>query len=544
MASWYTSSTRHAAVTQWAATTAYNVGDLRRQLAAPTVGQERVFRCTTAGTSGGSEPAPWTLTVGGTTNDNTAVWTEVTGNSTYGWTAPHSRFWNALTATWAAAGDTVYVGHDHAETQSTAMTITSAGTVASPVIVICVNDGATPPTAVATTGSVTTTGASAISMRGFAHVYGLIFNSGSGAVNAGFNICTTASTNDSWLFDTCQIKCVASSSTNHVAIGNTRASSIKFINCIFTFASVSSQIQLDAGRIEFIGGSIAASGSVPSNLMINSSAGRTHLVVMRGVDLSGFGSGKELVYMTTSSVAEFRFENCKLGASVAITSSTPTAPGACSVEAINSDSADPTTAGQRYAKHVYQGVVTSETTIVRTGGASDGIASFSRKMVSTANTKFFSPLEGPWVYFWNSTLSATTVAFETVTNNVTLTDAEAWIEVEHLGTSGFPLSLIERDRAADILATPANQTTSSETWTTTGLTTPVKQTLSESVTPAEIGWIRARVCLAKASTTVYFCPKIQSTSTRQYMAPDGSIVNASASGGLKFHPGMSGGVNA
>ena len=75
MAAWYLGSTKWTAVTAWAALTAYNVGDLRRQLATPTVGEERVFRCTTAGTSGAAEPAPWTLTKGGTTADATVVWT-------------------------------------------------------------------------------------------------------------------------------------------------------------------------------------------------------------------------------------------------------------------------------------------------------------------------------------------------------------------------------------------------------------------------------------------------------------------------------------
>jgi len=90
MATWYLGSTKHAAVAQWAATTAYVVGDFVRQLAAPTKDNERVWRCTTAGTSGGTEPS-WTLTKGSTTNDNTVVWTEVTGNSAYGWSAAAAR---------------------------------------------------------------------------------------------------------------------------------------------------------------------------------------------------------------------------------------------------------------------------------------------------------------------------------------------------------------------------------------------------------------------------------------------------------------------
>ena len=56
----------------WQASTAYAVDDMIRPTS-PT-SPSRVFKCTTAGTSGGTEPT-WNTTVDGTTNDGTAVWT-------------------------------------------------------------------------------------------------------------------------------------------------------------------------------------------------------------------------------------------------------------------------------------------------------------------------------------------------------------------------------------------------------------------------------------------------------------------------------------
>lgn len=56
--------------TAWAASTAYVVGDIRR----PTTATPYYYVCTTAGTSGGTEPT-WSTTVDGTTTDNTVVWT-------------------------------------------------------------------------------------------------------------------------------------------------------------------------------------------------------------------------------------------------------------------------------------------------------------------------------------------------------------------------------------------------------------------------------------------------------------------------------------
>ena len=67
------------AVTPWAATTAVAVGALRRQLAAPAVNSERVFVCTTAGTTGSTEPT-WVITRGArTTAVGTVSWLVCTG---------------------------------------------------------------------------------------------------------------------------------------------------------------------------------------------------------------------------------------------------------------------------------------------------------------------------------------------------------------------------------------------------------------------------------------------------------------------------------
>lgn len=65
-----------AASSAWQASTAHTVGD--RVLRTTGLGTENTgglwFRCSTAGTTGGSEPT-WNTTVGGTTTDGTAVWT-------------------------------------------------------------------------------------------------------------------------------------------------------------------------------------------------------------------------------------------------------------------------------------------------------------------------------------------------------------------------------------------------------------------------------------------------------------------------------------
>lgn len=58
---------------EWAATTAYTVGNMLE----PVTPNTFVYRCTTAGTSAGSEPTWPTAAIGDTVADGTVVWTLV-----------------------------------------------------------------------------------------------------------------------------------------------------------------------------------------------------------------------------------------------------------------------------------------------------------------------------------------------------------------------------------------------------------------------------------------------------------------------------------
>jgi hypothetical protein len=161
----------------------------------------------------------------------------------------------------------------------------------------------------------------------------------------------------------------------------------------------------------------------------------------------------------------------------------------------------------------YAGSIKSETTIVRADGATDGTQPFSWKMTSSANCNAaLSQLETDELPpKWNEVVgSAITVQVEIAHDSVTnLTDGEVALEVQYLGTSGVPLSLFISDSKSSFLATAADQTTSSATWTTTGMTNPNKQVLSVTFTPQEVGFILPKVILGKASKTIYVCPKVQ-----------------------------------
>jgi hypothetical protein len=432
----------------------------------------------------------------------------------------------ALTA--AGAGGRIGVKSDHAESQASAMALTSPGTDASPVHILCIDwsSDTVGSNALTTGATVTTTGNSSITFAGVAHSIGVTYSAASGAVGAGI---ATSATSFRWTFENGALIIAGTGAGARIAIGAGGVDGAKctLINTNLKFAAVGQSVDINGIELTMIGGSVDAAGSIPTTLF--SQTNRGSLVRLSGVDLSAIGSGKNLFAAAANALVDAKMFNCKLGSSVAITTGSIANPGAFRIQAVNNDSAD---TNIRYYKQDYQGTITQESTIVRTGGASDGTTPISRKMVTTANSKFYSPLVSDPIDVWNETLSALTATVEVVTDNVTLTDAEAWLEVEYLGTSGFPISTLAHDRASNILSTPANQTSSAVAWTTTGLGTPVTQKLSVTFTPAEKGWIRFRVHLAKASTTMYFCPEVDGlgfTSGRQWQGA--AYINEGASGG-------------
>jgi hypothetical protein len=67
-----TKNPKEATATTWTASTAYLVGDVVK----PTTPNGFIYECTTAGTSGGTQPT-WATTAGATVNDGTAQWVAI-----------------------------------------------------------------------------------------------------------------------------------------------------------------------------------------------------------------------------------------------------------------------------------------------------------------------------------------------------------------------------------------------------------------------------------------------------------------------------------
>jgi hypothetical protein len=438
--------------------------------------------------------------------------------STSSGTGDGSSWVNAYTTLAAAlaaisAGDTVYVSQAHAETGGASITLTSPGTVGNMCRVMCANDGAIPPTALATGAKVATgAGAYAITIGvGYMYYYGIEFDVATGANAASFGAISNGSNNPAYLvLDTCKIVLTntsASSRINLLTLGGSGANQrVDLLNTTLQFGSTSQFVVLGTGIVNWKNTASAIAGATIPTLLFQPATGTTGLAVLEltGVDLSALGSGKSIFAGGSGIPAIMRAVNSKLGASVAAMSGTIPNQGGAQVYLENCDSGATNTRMEHYK---YPGSIKTETTKVRTtGGASDGTTPISHVFATLATGPgLFSPLEGPWMSIWNDTSgSAKTVTVELCTENVALYNDEVWLEVEYLGTSGYPESVLTTSRVADVFATHALLTTSAAAWS--GFTTAAPQKIALAFTPALKGLIRARVCVAKASAFVYVDP--------------------------------------
>lgn len=410
-----------------------------------------------------------------------------------------------------AAGDRYFLAHDHLETSTGAnVAITFKGTVTAIDRVIAVNRaGSVPPVSAdirTRSAIIELTGAFSFSFaaNGGNYVYleGVIFKIGSGATTAAFAF------NGGWHYmKGCAIQKLGTTGTVSAIFGTALTNAINRIiwdDVTLKFGSTLDAFNMRSGYSllwKNTANAIDPAGAIPTTL-INNGSTTANDVTLDGVDLSALGAGKTI--FGGGAIQNFRrMINCKLDPAVTIS-------GALTSNAPRHELyvSDGSATGYRQEIYSYGGTLTTETTIVRTGGASDGVQAISHKMVSGANAKKFTELEGFPYAIWNDVIGVPrTLTVEIINDGVTLKNDEVWLEAEYLGSATDPLASYVSNGVADVLAAGANLPTSSETWTTTGLTTPVKQYLQVTFTPQMKGFVRFLVKVARASKTVYVCPK-------------------------------------
>jgi hypothetical protein len=498
MANWYISSVGWNAVAAWAASTVYALGQYVRQSAAVTVGNERVFKCTTAGTSGASEPA-WNLTGGATTADGTVVWTEVTGKESEqlagNWRAPAARLSNIIgNSNHFVAGDTVFVSQDHAEIQSTALVAAASFALATStnqfIPVICVNraGGSSLPPVSADLATTATLSSTAVAQNAIViggqnnnyYFYGITFKSGNSTATASdIQIRNGNGANPSLIeLENCELHLNNSGATGKIEIGEavgttpTNQTGFRWINTKCRFGHTGQLIELHNAGANFFWERTpgAILGTVPNTLF--SVPGAYGEAILNGIDLSAITVGPICSGLWSWVLSLI---NCRIAAGVAAnntggdTSFYPvSARGYVSVE-----NTDDSTNNRNYRFEIYPGGgrVFSEATLVRTNGASDGVTPLSWNIKShpTAASNN-APTRGtpmkiprPIARRYNTTGGALTATLYFIANAAAaLKNTEVWMDVEALTNSGSPLSTITSGRA-DLLPSTAGAAYTADT---------------------------------------------------------------------------------
>jgi hypothetical protein len=257
---------------------------------------------------------------------------------------------------------------------------------------------------------------------------------------------------------------------------------------------------MGSGLFEWHGGSVAGA-TVPSVLFTGTAFGAMKALI-QGVDLSALGSGKTLVSTSSSINFYYAFVDCKIGSSVTVGQpGVPLDSGV--VDIINCDSGAVNYRNERWTS---AGAKTTETTIVRSGGASDGATPVSGKIVTAVNAAWQFAFNDNPIGIWNEVVGSTITItlFGIWGGGAVPNNDDFWIDADYLASSASPVSSRTTSSKANLLATGTALSSDASSWG--GSTTPFST--SVTITPQMKGFIYVTPRAGKASSTLYYDPKL------------------------------------
>lgn len=413
--------------------------------------------------------------------------------------------WNSSTisyTTLAAAiaassgGDIIFVASIHVEDTAGSFDCTGFSE-ASHILVISVDKTSGTPPANAYERQIDTSGeidGSDITIQGYVTMIGLYFVSDDNVeigsiINSGVR-----------LID-CDIEVadnVTIGAPDHSA--NTRLENVNFVQT----TPATSGFPYVRGSLVWTEGSYSLdTGSITAVVTVSEGAD----IFISNVDFSGIAAADYLVGVDATDTYYIVFRRCKLPASFGgvIQGTYPLSSGG----KVIMQGGDDSTSDEywRIAEHYYEGVIVTDTTVYL-DATYDGSNNYSIKMTTSANSKeWYRPLRFKLAEIWcaaNATLKVNTLAGEAYN------DDDFWIEFEH-GTSGEPATGIVNysSRTATIQTTPAALSTESDPgWTEGASGFSTYQYVQETLTSAA-GIVTVWACFAKASKTIYVCPKVE-----------------------------------
>lgn len=401
----------------------------------------------------------------------------------------------------AADGDRLWVAPAHSVTPGAAITWTLPG-VDCQILGVDSNttDPATglasPITAAESVGAVS----SAFTVTGKGRVEGMILSAGSAnSSNCVFNL-GTGSSPVALFIDRSKIRVPTTNAGGRVIIGPVAGSSnddsvVDVRNTEFEFGATGQSFTLSHGRIRL--STITLSGSDPVTLFRQGNGVTTDCELVDS-DLNT-AAWSNLIDCSAAASGRLLVKNCKMPSGWTLTTGTHPGPGGIDVDIDNCDSGD-TQIGFARARNA--GTIVHSAAVYR--DASGGPA-YSIRMAPNANAKFpHHPLV--WRGAIKVVAGSKTLTIYLVTDRATALDNdEVAVRVHYQGTSGFPLALVASSEAASVFATPANLTSSSESWAGTGGFTNVqKREIDAAFTAAEDGYAEFEVlCFAELTNPLY-----------------------------------------
>jgi hypothetical protein len=411
-------------------------------------------------------------------------------------------------------GNIIYIGDDHNDAGTGAARTFVGPTSAAPVIIISADRTQATPTYKVGTGKqlLSDDGAYAMTLDGSFAMHGIRLVSGAGITVGG-------DADEYGLFNSCKFVLPA----NGILIPAGAYGRVRHVDCTVDISADSTTPRsqdvvstascglLEIVNMQFVDTDGAVGGSYRTGRVFAiDGIGRTYI---SGCDLSGFDNATLCELSTYGGFIEFF--NCKLATTWGVYGGNTRY---CqSISLINCYTAD---APEALFCQTSSGYVQSSTSVYRSNGATVETQVTSWKMVSSSETGYCvesAPLYTPWMYgtVTNGTRTFSVAVAHSNAGSGTgsfLTDAEAWLEIEVLGTDNSPLSKLYTDQRSPITAAAADQATDSSGETWTGSPGADLQILScASVVVGESGLYRARVALAVADKTVYVDPKVTVT---------------------------------
>lgn len=399
---------------------------------------------------------------------------------------------NLGTVTGAAAGDRYLLSSAHAGS-TTGYTITFPGTPANPNLLLCGTEaGASGISAMAATAVETITGTT-FTLNGSFYAEGIIWDFTSTSSGAP----TYAGSNGSvQRFKNCSFRYTGAAGSPQFLFGANSggaASSMILENCGIRGPSANFNVGVEH-EVIIRDGAWESGGTAPTNCFSVGVSNKPVVFLVDGFDFTNIGNSTNIVGAIGEGSCNALFRRCKFGASWAgsLVASGQIKPGT-RVEMYDYQIGSNL---RRVWIEQYEGTVKSENTI-KVG------ADFSYKVVTNANIKY--PLGEVEVFDAYRSLTsgvAKTFKLYTLTDGVTLTNADVALRAEYFDTSGSYLGTFVSSSPASVITSATNLTTNSVSWASAP-GTPVKQEVTITFTPAQSGFCIISAIVTRPSTTLY-----------------------------------------